>query len=106
MPDGFAGMERWRKLGRLLPRDVRERIFDPAFADLTRAWLTSKERPKRLPFGVHVVGTWAGCFSITIPRLFVQHGRLTRFGRLSLWTVGFLATIVLLLMNLARTYAS
>jgi hypothetical protein len=41
VPDRATGVERWRALGRLLPRDVRERIFEPAFGDLTYHWLTS-----------------------------------------------------------------
>ena len=97
---------RWLALGRLLPRDVRERIFDPAFSDLMRAWLTASEGRRRLPFAVHAVGIYAGCFPIAIPRLFLDHGRLTRFGRASLVVIGVGATVALVVANLAEFYAS
>lgn len=106
MRDGSPGVERWRALGRLLPREVRERVFEPAFADLTYAWLTSSEESRRLPFGAHAMGTYLGCFSIAILRLFVRGGRLTRFGRFSFWALGVLATVALLVANMAQSYAS
>ncbi len=52
------------------------------------------------------MGTYVGCFSIAIPRLFVRRGRLTRFGRFSLWAVGVLASVALLVANMAQSYAS
>lgn len=106
MRDDASRVERWRSLGRLLPREVRERVFEPAFADLTYAWLTSSEESRRLPFGAHAMGTYLGCFSIAIPRLFVRGGRLTRFGRFSFWALGVLATVALLVANMAQSYAS
>ena len=107
MFDSTAGRERWRSLGRLLPTEVRERIFEPAFADLTTAWLRSGgDHGRRLPFGVHALGTYVGCFSIAIPRLFVHDGRVTRVGRCALWVAGLLATGALVFANVARSYAS
>ncbi len=100
------GPERWRGLGRLLPQNVRERIFDPAFSDLMRAWLMASKGRWRLPFAVQAVGTYVGCFPIAIPRLFVHNGRLTRFGRVSLWAVGILAAVTLVVANMARLYAT
>ena len=105
MPDGASGVERWRALGRLLPSDVRERIFEPAFGDLTYHWLTS-DAGRRLPFGVRALSTYLGCFPVAIPRLFVRGGRLTGFGRVSVWAVAVLATVMLVLANFAETYAS
>ena len=105
MPDGASGVERWRALGRLLPRDVRERIFEPAFGDLTYHWLTS-DGGRRVPFGVRALSTFLGCFPVVIPRLFVKGGRLTGFGRASVWAVAVLATVMLVLANFAETYAS
>jgi len=104
--DPVGRPERWQSLGRLLPEDVRERVFDPAFADLMRAWLTAGEGRRHIPFGVQAVGTYVGCFPIAIPRLFVRHGRLTRVGRLSLWAVGILATVALFIANVSQSYAS
>ncbi len=105
MPERETGVERWRALGRLLPRDVRERIFEPAFGDLTYHWLTSAGG-RRLPFGLRALSTYLGCFPVAIPRLFVRRGRLTGFGRASVWAVAVLATVMLVLANFAQTYAS
>ncbi len=104
MREPVGGPERWRSLGRLLPDDVRERIFDPAFADLMRAWLTTSDGRRRLPFAFQAVSTYVGCFPIAIPRLFVHDRRLTRFGLVSLWAVGILASVALLIANLAQSY--
>jgi len=106
VPDDARSPERWLVLGRLLPQDVRERIFDPAFFDMLHAWLTASERDRRLPFGIQAMGIYAGCFPIAIPRLFVDHGRLTRFGRASLVVVGVGATVALVVANLVEFYAS
>jgi hypothetical protein len=71
-----------------------------------RAWLTAHEGRRRLPFAVQAVGTYVGCFPIAIPRLFVHNGRLTRFGRVSIWVVGILATVTLIVANMVRLYAT
>ena len=39
-------------------------------------------------------------------RLFVRGGRLTGFGRASAWAVAIVATITLVLANVAQTYAT
>ena len=101
-----AGAERWRALGRLLPRDVRERIFEPAFGDLMHHWLTTSGKSSRLPFSVRALSTFLACCSVAIPRLFVRGGRLTGFGRASAWAVAIVATITLVLANVAQTYAT
>ena len=104
MREHVSRPERWRSLGRLLPEDVRERIFDPAFADIMRAWLTESNGRRRVPFALQAMGTYVGCFPIAIPRLFVHDGRLTRFGRVSLWAAGILATVALFVANVAQSY--
>lgn len=70
---------RWVLLGRLLPSEIRERVFEPAYADLRYTFLTSR-RP-RGSFGLRVLGTWLGCIPIAVPRVIVRNGRLTRLGR-------------------------
>lgn len=105
MPSPGAGHERWRSLGRLLPQDVRERVFDPAFSDLIYAWLTTAEPGRRVPFGVQAVGTYVGCFPMAIPRLFVRGGRLTRLGRLTVWTLAVLGVLILAVSQITEAYA-
>ena len=102
-PDASA-VSRWRWLGRLLLRDVRERVFEPAFADLTYGWLTAADR--RVPFGVHAVGTFAGCVRIEIPRVIVRHRRLTRLRKVVVWGGAGIVLIILVLANLTEGYAA
>jgi hypothetical protein len=105
VPERAVSVERWRALGRFLPRDVRERVFEPAFGDLTYHWLSS-DGARRLPFGIHALSTYLGCFPVVIPRLFVKGGRLTGLGRASVWTVAVLATVMLVVANFTQSYAS
>jgi hypothetical protein len=105
VPERAASVERWRVLGRFLPREVRERIFEPAFGDLSYQWLSS-DGERRLPFGVGALSTFFGCFRVVIPRIFVRGGRLTGFGRASVWTVAVLTTVMLVLANFAQSYGS
>ena len=102
---GEAPATRWKWLGRLLPAEVRERVFEPAFADLLRAWLTEEEGARRLPFGVRALGTLAGCAPIALPSLFVRRGRLTRLGKAAVWVAAIFTTLVFLLLNVVQPYA-
>ena len=106
VPERFAGIDRWRALGRLLPRDVRERIFEPAFGDLVRSWLNTGRAASRLPFAMRAVGTYMGCVPIAIPRIFVRGGRLTRVGHATLWTAAVATAVVVVVLNLTGSYAS
>lgn len=92
---------RWSWLGRLLPRDVRERIFEPAFADLLRAHLQSSERAA-LPFGVRAIAHYVRCLPIALPGLFYARGRVTRLGRVCLAGLSAVALVVVLVANLYR----
>lgn len=101
-----AGLERWRALGRLLPREIRERVFDPAFSDLLRTWVKGRGSAGALPFGLHALGTFVGCVPIAVPRLFIDRGRLTRLGRVSLISVGLIVLVVLVMNSVYDAYAS
>ena len=101
---GASTVSRWRWLGRLLPRDVRERVFEPAFADLTYGWLTAADR--RVPFGVRAVGTFMGCVRIVIPRVIVRDRRLTRFGKVVVWGGAAIVLVILVVANLTEGYAA
>ena len=106
MPERAPRVARWRLLGRLLPCEVRARVCEPAFADLTYTWLTSTKESTRPRLGARVMGTYLGCFPIAVPRLFVQRGRLTRFSQISLWAVGVLAIVAIVLANVTQSYGS
>ncbi len=86
------GWTRWRALGRLLPASVRERVFEPAFADLLRETLeVASAGPRRstAPFAVKALGTYAGCLPPSLIQLFVVSGKPTRFAR----AVGVVAVV-------------
>lgn len=100
-----GGVTKWWGLGRILPRDVRERIYEPALADLLRAWLGRTER-WRLPLWAHVLRTLAGCSRVAVPRLFVVRGRLTTFGRMCCATAVVAALVILVVANLYTGYAA
>jgi hypothetical protein len=59
-----------------------------------------------MPFGLRVLGTYVRCFPIAVPRFFVRNGKLTRAGRVSAWAVAVLATVALVIANVALGYAS
>ena len=105
MPRRPSSGERWRILGRLLPADVRERIFEPAFSDLLYDSLTATpEQAPRAPFALRAVGTYMGCMPVALPRLFVRRGRLTRLGRVALAVTGVLLLVAILLARMYGEY--
>jgi len=93
-------------LGRLLPREIRVRVFEPALSDLIYRWATAPAVEKRLPFGVQALGTYLGCFPVVIPRIFVQEGRLTRFGNVVLWGSAVIIGLALVVSTVARSYGT
>ena len=94
------GRARWRLLGRLLPRTVRQRVFEPAFADLLRASLES-DVPMR-GFGIRALGTFVGCLPPAAVRLFVVQGRPTWLTRLG--AAGIAVVLLLRVMALWADY--
>ncbi len=98
--------ERWKRLGRLLPRDTRERVFEPAYSDLVYRWLTTgaSDQPK-VPFGLQVVGTYVGCIPILIPRMFVRRGKLTLLTRTLIWGAVAIVALILILSLIYDGYA-
>lgn len=90
-------------MGRLLPREIRDRVFEPAFSDLLHSWLTEPD-DRRTPFGMRVVATLVGCVPIAARHLLVRAGRLTRLGRVTVWGTAIGASVVLLLLTVIRPY--
>ncbi len=106
MPERSPRFERWRALGRLLPREIRERVFDPAFTDLMRAWLLRGSGAGAAPFWLAAARTYLGCVPIAVPHFFVRRGRLTRLGRAAVWAASGLTVAWLVLVRLSTTYAN
>ncbi|MEE9207336.1 MAG: hypothetical protein V3U67_03000 [Gemmatimonadota bacterium] len=72
---------RW--VARLLPRHIRERVFEPAYADLLlddhEAQLSSSRRRfKRMSASVVLA---AESFRVGLPTYFWHRGRVTRLGK-------------------------
>jgi len=93
-------------LGRLLPREIRVRVFEPALSDLIYRWASAPAIGRRVPFGLQALGTYVGCFPLAIPRIFVREGRLTRFGHAALWGSVVFAGFVLVVSTLAQSYGT
>ena len=98
-------MDRWKTLGRFLPKDVRERVFEPAYTDMMRRWLESPQRSRR-PFGLHAVATYAACVPIAVPRMLVRHGRLTCVGKALVWGGAAAVLLTIVAVNIAEAYAT
>jgi hypothetical protein len=107
VPDGRDAFSRWRALGRLLPREVRERIFEPAFSDLLYSWVTGTgTMNRRVPFAIRALGTYVGCVPVAVPRVFIRHGRLTRVGKATVWGLVTVAVAVWFLRRIGTAYAN
>ena len=98
-------MRRWLRLGALLPRDVRERVFEPAFSDMARRWLTLRGG-SRVPFGIHAFATYLACLPIAVPSCFVKAGKLTRLGRVTLWTAAVVLVVSVAWVRVTSGYAA
>lgn len=81
-PRGSGG--RWR---RLLPGHARERLFDPAIADLVAEGVRRQAGP---PPRIRVALLVLECLRLSFPRAFVRNRRPTAFA----W--GMFATLVVL----------
>lgn len=104
MPEGSGGLGRWRRLGRLLPRDVRNRVFEPALADLMHERLAGGRGARRLPFGLLALGTCLGCLPPAARRVLVRGGRLTRVGQIAIWALTVLTVLTFALVRLRQAY--
>lgn len=93
-------------LGRLFPRDIRERVFEPAFGDLLHDWLTRPAGRARVPFGIRAMAMCLTTLVAAFPDFFVRRRRVTRFGRVTLGVMTALAVIVLLVLMWASRPAS
>lgn len=104
MPDVQRTVARWLRLGRLLPREVRERVFEPAFYDVVRTWLQSGPGSRGIPFGARALWTALRCGPIALPRAFFNHGRLTKLSRIAIGIAAVGTSVLLALLVALRPY--
>ena len=84
--------ESWSRLGHLLPRRVRERVFEPAYNDLF-----ADGAHRRSGFALRVLLMTADCARVGLAAVLVRRGRPTRAG----WAVLLLGSISVALGVLA-----
>jgi hypothetical protein len=84
-----------RALPRLLPREFRERVFEPALADLEYEERSSRARGARQWFALTIL--IAECLRLGAPQLVWRRGRPTRLG------AGVLAALLLLALLIQRS---
>ena len=98
MPDRGGSPDWWFALGRLLPGEVRRRLFEPACYDLARERLTQRRnrsaewRFTLRAMGVLVASSWCGAQLLLLDRR-----RMLKVARVLGW--------VLLALSLATAFA-
>ncbi len=102
MPGPDPGASFWFRVGRILPRGIRERVFEPAYYDLVANLLTKTDGAQsgRMPprFGLLVVWTTLECVGLGVSGIFVHKGKPTR----TTWfLLGLFSLAILLLISRA-----
>ncbi len=101
MPRSRLPTRRWFVLGRLLPREVRTRIFEPAYNDLLREWLASGEEAPPWRFGVRALGILGGSAGVGVRRALLRRERIATVLKL---VAGLVTLIAILLVVLLRDW--
>ena len=95
-------------MGRLLPRSLRELMYEPMCDDLWRAHLTSRAAGGRFGLWLRFVGCFTASVAYSVPRYFIERGRITSLGKAA-YVLAFGATVLALVLltpwivELART---
>ena len=71
----------WRWIGRLLPRSVRDLMYEPMCDDLWRAHVTAPIPSGRLGLWFRFFGCVAATVGYALPRYFVERNRITVLGK-------------------------
>jgi hypothetical protein len=101
VPERDVGTEsRWLRLGRLLPRSVRERVFEPAYADLLHRHLT--RGGSRVPFALQVIATGLACLPVSVRWSLFRRRVLVRLTRVAAYSAVTLIVVATLLQLLTR----
>ena len=107
MPDS-ARPTAWRRIGLLLPKSLRDLMYEPMCDDLWRAHVTASVRGGRLGLWLRFFGCFTASVGYSLPRYFVERDRVTALGKAAyvLATGVTLLALVLLtpwIVELART---
>ncbi len=93
-----GGPRSWRWLGKLLPRSLRELVYEPLCDDL---WREHVERAAGGRLGLRpwlqLIGYFVATATYSLPRYFSEGGHLTKLGRAAA-VVGVGATLFMVVM--------
>ena len=73
----------WTSLGHLLPREVRERVYEPACYERLREVLAGRS-PSRAGVGVYAIHVFLGTAGRNLPRIWFDGRRLSGLGRVAI----------------------
>ena len=96
-------LDAWLRLGRWLPREIRERVFEPACRD---AYAEAIQGGRPAPRGAWTA-VWLALGSLRAgwPRLFVSDRKLTWVGRVSVTAALVLPVAVAFVLRMRALYA-
>lgn len=76
--------ESWSRIGLLLPRSLRELMYEPLCDDIWRAHVTATARAGRVGLWIRFLGCFAAAVGYSLPRYFVERNRVTAIGKVTL----------------------
>jgi len=76
----------WTWLGRLFPREVRERVFEPACYERLRDRLEDRRSALGPGVGLYAINAFLGTAGRNLPRIWFENRGLSGIGRLAVGT--------------------
>ncbi len=86
----------WRRLGEMLPPEVRERVYEPCCYDRLRSEITHE--PTQVPFVVYAVLALLGVAGLNLPQVVRSGWQGSRFARLAGFALLTLASLYTLML--------
>ena len=96
-----SGVQAWLRFGRFLPRQIRERVYEPACRD---AYIEAAGEGRGESRPWTLIGMALDSLRVGFPFLFIHRRRLTRMGRLTLAAVFVVLVLLTAIMRTASTY--
>lgn len=92
----------WRRLGALLPPEVRERVYEPCCYDRLRGGLL--DRRHVVPFPAYTVGVLLGVVGLNLPGVLRNGWRNSRLARVAALVILALASLYVVALVGYATY--
>ncbi len=90
---------RWFGIGSLLPAEVRQRLFEPAYYDLVREELAERKGARGWPFGLRAVWLLLASSAQGVVFFLQDRQRRRKFAIGLAWTAGIITVIMALLLR-------